>query len=288
MRARRDWWGPSLLLVALASCSHSAPARPVAPPPPPARGCEAPGTRCWDFEEGRIPDGWTPYRDELSGELRVDDSRARSGRYALHASKLVGGTEGSQGGPKKTLRFDLPAGFGPVLWGRVYVYTTPARPLSHAGLFNARYPRPGQSGGAVETLDWYELATYRQRYMAIWHPPEPPGFPEWVQLSDTPLVLDAWACLEWLFDGANGTHPEAAEPRVWLNGTELRWPETFVFADPPTTERPVREKATRFTMLEAGVFLYQGLSVPTDWWLDDLAVGPQRIGCEPPAAEAAR
>ncbi|AEI66624.1 hypothetical protein LILAB_23645 [Corallococcus macrosporus] len=267
-----------LVLLGL-SCAHPRPATQAGERPAP--GCEPPGTLCWDFEEGHIPAGWTPYRDEFSGTLRVDDTRAYRGRYALHARALAGGTEGSQGGPKKTLRFELPAGFGPVLWGRVYVYTSPARPMSHAGLFNARYPRPGRTGGAMDTLDWYEVATYRQRYMAIWHPPEPPGFPEWVRLSDTPLVLDAWACLEWLFDGANGTQPEAAEPRVWLDGTELQWPETFVFSEPPTQERPVREKVTDFTVLEAGVFLYQGLPVPTDWWLDDLAVGPRRIGCEP-------
>ncbi|WP_123784130.1 hypothetical protein [Corallococcus macrosporus] len=280
MRARRWSWVPPLMLVLLGlSCAHPRPATQAGERPAP--GCEPPGTLCWDFEEGHIPAGWTPYRDEFSGTLRVDDTRAYRGRYALHARALAGGTEGSQGGPKKTLRFELPAGFGPVLWGRVYVYTSPARPMSHAGLFNARYPRPGRTGGAMDTLDWYEVATYRQRYMAIWHPPEPPGFPEWVRLSDTPLVLDAWACLEWLFDGANGTQPEAAEPRVWLDGTELQWPETFVFSEPPTQERPVREKVTDFTVLEAGVFLYQGLPVPTDWWLDDLAVGPRRIGCEP-------
>ncbi len=244
-----------------------------------ATGCAAPGTLCWDFEEGTLPDGWTPHRDEFSGQLLVDSTRARSGKYALHARQLSGGREGAQGGPKKTVRFELPADFGPVLWGRAYVYTTPARPMSHAGLFNARYPRPGSSSGAFDTLDWYEVATYQQKYMAIWHPPEPPGFPEWVLLSDTPLVLDGWACLEWLFDGANGTQPEAADPRVWLDGVELAWPEKFVFSDPPTSTRPVQEKASRFTVIETGVFLYQGLPVPTDWWIDDLAVGRQRIGC---------
>ncbi len=243
--------------------------------------CAAPGALCWDFEEGSLPAGWTPYRDEFSGQLLVDDSRARRGRYALHAKQLVGGKEGSQGGPKKTARFNLPADFGPVLWGRVWVYATPERPVSHAGLFNARYPRPGSSERAFDTLDWYEVATYQQKYMAIWHPPEPPGFPEWVQVSGTPLVLDAWACLEWQFDGANGDHPEAAEPRVWLDGVELEWPERFVFSDPPATAPLVREKASDFTVVETGVFLYQGLSVPTDWWLDDLAIGRQRIGCEP-------
>lgn len=261
-------------LALLGACSHE-------PDKPPATGCAVPGALCWDFEEGTVPSGWTPFRDEFNGQLLVDDSRARSGRYALHARQLSGGREGSQGGPKKTLRYTLPERFGPVLWGRAYVYTTPARPDSHAGLFNARYPRPGQGADAAfDKLDWYEVATYQQKYMSIWHPPEPPGFPEWVQVSDTPIVLDSWVCLEWLFDGANGDAPEAAEPRVWLDGTELAWPERFVFSDPPITTPLVREKATHFTVLEAGVFLYQGLTVPTDWWIDDLAVSPQRLGCD--------
>ncbi|MCP3143221.1 hypothetical protein [Pyxidicoccus xibeiensis] len=264
------------VLAWLTACAHGPRGSPPATP-----ACAPPQTLCWDFEEGTLPAGWTPHRDEFSGQLLVDDTRAHGGRYALHARELVGGKEGTQGGPKKTIRFELPEDFGPVLWGRVYVYTTPARPMSHAGLFNARYPRPGSQERAFDTLDWYEVATWQQHYMAIWHPPEPPGFPEWVQVSDTPLVLEDWACLEWLFDGANGDAPEAAEPRVWLDGVELAWPRKFVFSDPPTEVPPVREKATGFTVLETGVFLYQGLSVPTSWWLDDLAVGRQRLGCEP-------
>ncbi|MCP3166719.1 hypothetical protein [Myxococcus qinghaiensis] len=266
MRARISAWSAVLSLAVLSSaCGHRPPA-----------------SLRWDFEEGRLPSGWTPHRDEFEGQLVVDDTRAHGGRYALHARQLVGGREGGQGGPKKTVRYSLPADFGPVLWGRVFVYTTPVRPASHAGLFNARYPRPGSEDGAFESLDWYEVATYQEKYMAIWHPPEPPGFPEWVQVSDTPLVLDKWVCLEWLFDAANGEAPEAAEPRVWLDGVELAWPRKFVFSDPPTDTPPKREKARHFTVVEAGVFLYQGLSVPTDWWLDDLAVGGQRVGCSSP------
>ncbi|KFA94684.1 hypothetical protein [Archangium violaceum] len=277
MRARIATWSSMCFLALVTACARGQ-LKPEANTPA-TTGCAGPESLCWDFEDGTVPAGWTPHRDEFNGQLLVDDTRAHSGRYALHARQLSGGKEGTQGGPKKTLRFDLPAHFGPVLWGRAYVYTTPERPASHAGLFSARYPRPGSADRAFDTLDWYEVATYQQKYMAIWHPPEPPGFPEWVLVSGTPLVLDGWACLEWLFDGANGSHPEAAEPRMWLDGVELEWPERFVFSDPPTTVPPVREKATDFTVLETGVVLYQGLSVPTDWWIDDLAVGPRRIGC---------
>jgi hypothetical protein len=243
-------------------------------------GCAVPGAICWDFETGTLPSGWVPYRNEYSGQLVVDATRPHRGRYALHAKDLIGGTEGAQGGPKKTIRFDLPAQFGPTLWGRAYVFTTPSRPASHAGLFNARYPRPDSTATAIDKLDWYEVATYTQNYMTVWHPPEPPGYPEWVQVSDVPLVLDDWACLEWLFDGRNREEPQAANPRMWVDGVELTWPTSFVFSDPATTTRPVQEKATNFTVLEVGAYLYQGLPIATNWWLDDLAVSPVRVGCD--------
>jgi hypothetical protein len=245
---------------------------------PAGAGCTAPGTLCWDFEEGVLPAGWTPYRSEFTGTLLVDATRPHRGTYSLHAKDFKGGTEGNQGGPKKTMRFDLPADFGPVLWGRAFIYTTPARAASHAGFFNARYPRPMSTATAIDTLDWYEAATYMGTYMSIWHPPEPPGYPEAVQVTDTPIVLDSWACLEWLFDGQNGDAAEAAEPRMWLDGVELAWPNTFVYPD--GAKRPFHEKATNFTTLEAGIYLYQGLTTVTNWWIDDLAVGKQRIGCE--------
>ncbi|HEY2899127.1 MAG TPA: hypothetical protein VGL59_01030 [Polyangia bacterium] len=243
-------------------------------------GCTAAGAICWDFEDGTLPAGWTAYRNEFAGTLLVDATRAHGGTHALHASNLVGGVEGQQGGPKKTMRFSLPDNFGPTLWGRAFVYTTPARPNSHAGIFNARYPPPGMTATAtIDKLDWYEVATYTQKYMTVWHPPEPPGYPEWVQVSDTPLVLDNWACLEWLFDGANGANPQAADPRLWVNGAEQTWPAPFVFSDPATTVRPTQEKAQTFTVLEVGAYLYQGLPTATNWWIDDLAVARERIGC---------
>jgi hypothetical protein len=238
--------------------------------------CARPGTLCWDFEGGDL-DGWTPYRNELNGELLVDRTRPHRGLFSLHARDLSGGVEGQQGGPKHTLRHDLPPNFGPVLWGRAFVYTTPARPVSHAGLFNARYPRPNATSTAIDALDWYEVATYQEKYMVIWHPPEPPGYPEWVKVADTKLVLDDWACLEWLFDGANAGSDQAADPRLWLDGEELSWPEQFVY--PESEPRPFQEKAESFTVLEVGAYLYQGLTTPTSFWIDDLAVGTERIGC---------
>jgi hypothetical protein len=244
-------------------------------------GCTAPGTICWDFEEGKLPPGWTPYRNEYpTGSLLVDSTRAHHGTYALHAKDFTGGKEGADGGPKHTIRYALPAGFGPVLWGRAFIYMSPATPMSHAGFFNARYPRPNDpvaTNTDVSKLDWYEVATSGGNYVSIWHPPEPPGTPEAVQISATPGATGRWACVEWLFDAEDGDAAEAADPRVWLDGVEIAWPMSIVV---PTGPRPVHEKAKSFTVLEAGVYLYQGLTTATNWWIDDLGVGKQRIGCD--------
>lgn len=240
-------------------------------------GCTA-QTLCWDFEGGQLPTGWTKRFDEGGqGELLVDDTKAFGGsKYALHAKALQGSS------PRKTIVFDLPANFGPVLWGRARVYTSPTRPDAHAGLFAAYYPPVGSTSTDMKTLDWYEVASYTQSYMSIWHPPWPPGFPESVQVSDTKLVLDAWTCLEWQFDGQNGAEAEAARPRMWLNGAELAWPTKFAFSEEKQRNEtePVRRKATNFTIIETGVTMWQSMPTPNDWWIDDLGVGRQRLGCD--------
>ncbi len=246
---------------------------------PTGTGCTGTGTLCWDFEEGKLPTGWTPYRNEYpTGSLLVDNTRPRHGTYSLHAKDFSGGTETAQGGPKHTMQFSLPTGFGPTLWGRAYVYMTPATPMSHAGFFNARYQPVGSTQTPIDTLDWYEVATSGGKYVSIWHPPEPPGTPEAVQISDTAGVVDDWVCVEWLFDAQNGTAAQAASPRVWLNGVELAWPTKEI--SPSGVAAPAQDKAKSFTVLESGVYMYQGLTTVTNWWIDDLAVGPQRIGCD--------
>lgn len=233
-------------------------------------------TLCWDFEEGTTPAGFTPWRTNGSGQLLVDGTRPYgNSAYSLHAKDL-------QGGPQHTWKYVLPENFGPVMWGRMRLYTSPTRPEAHAGFFNARYPKPGQPDSAPENqLNWYEIASYQQKYMSIWHPPWPPGFPEDVQVSDTQLVLDEWTCVEWLFDGKNDADPmEAAYPRMWLDGTELAWPEHFTYSEPAGAPAPFRDKAGNFTVIELGIVTWQNVPTPTSWWIDDVGVGTERIGCD--------
>jgi hypothetical protein len=230
---------------------------------------------CWDFDDGTIPAGFSKWRDTppSTGTLLVDDTRPFGGHgFSLHAKDLVGG-------PQHTLKYVLPANFGPVMWGRLRLYTTPTAPDAHAGFFDARFPKPGQPDTAPENqLDWYEVASYTQAYMSIFHPPWPPGYPEDVQVSDTKLVLDRWTCVEWLFDGKNDADPkQAALPRMWLDGTELAWPQHFTY--PSGAQAPFRDKVGNFTVIELGIVTWQAVPTPTSWWIDDVAIGTERIGC---------
>jgi hypothetical protein len=233
---------------------------------------------CWDFDDGKVPQGFTKWRDTpaSTGVLLVDDTRPFGGHgYSLHAKDL-------QGGPQHTLKYVLPPSFGPVMWGRLRMYTTPTRPDAHAGFFNARYPKPGQPDTAPENqLNWYEVASYTQAYMSIFHPPWPPGFPEDVQVSDTQLVLDRWTCVEWFFDGKNDADPtQAALPRMWLDGQDLAWPMHFTYSEPAGAKPPFRDKVRNFTVIELGIVTWQAVPTPTSWWIDDVAIGTQRIGCD--------
>jgi hypothetical protein len=232
-------------------------------------------TLCWDFEEGAIPQGFTPWRTAGTGQLLVDTTKPfGASKFSLHAKDL-------QGGPQHTLKYVLPASFGPVMWGRLRLFTTPTRPEAHAGFFNARYPKPGQPDSAPENqLNWYEVASYQQAYMSIFHPPWPPGFPEDVQVSDTKLVLDQWTCVEWLFDGKNDADAtQAALPKMWLDGTELGWPQHFTYSEPAGAAAPFRDKVGNFTVVELGIVTWQEVPTPTSWWIDDVAIGTERIGC---------
>jgi len=232
-------------------------------------------TLCWSFDDGKTPAGFTPWRTNGTGQLLVDNTKPYGGAgYSLHAKDL-------QGGPQHTWRYDLPANWGPVMWGRLRLFTTPTRPEAHAGFFNARYPKPGQPDNAPENqLDWYEVASYQQKYMTIWHPPWPPGFPEDVQVSDTMLVLDNWTCIEWFFDGENASDAlQAALPKAWLDGTELAWPEHFTYSEPAGAPAPLRDKAGNFTVIELGIVTWQAVPTPVSWWIDDVALGTERIGC---------
>jgi hypothetical protein len=241
-------------------------------------GCKG-ATVCYDFEECKTPAGWTVpvyptdpgEGNQGAGSILVDNEKAHGGMCSLHMKDFSGDQ------PQHALLADLPANFGPVLWGRAWVFNT-ATPTNHGALIKLRYAIPNSSD-----VDWYEVGYEKQNYDGIWHSPLPPsGLPEWVLQSNTTIVVNAWTCVEWLFDTQNGTQPQAADPRIWQDGTEVTFKPGFEYDlnnPPPNTPRPTTPKGSNFIGMEVGLTMYHTIDEKTNIYLDDLALGAQRIGC---------
>jgi excinuclease ABC subunit B len=118
------------------------------------------------------------------------------------------------------------------------------------------------------------------RYLSGRGPGEPPPCLFDYLPGNAMLVIDEWTCVEWLFDGKNDADPEeAALPKAWLNGTELAWPEHFTYSEPAGAPAPFREKATNFTVIELGIVTWQNVPTPVSYWIDDVVLGTERVGC---------
>jgi hypothetical protein len=212
-------------------------------------GCKG-ATVCYDFEECATPKGWTVPNyptdpgegNQGAGSLLVDNVMPHAGKCSLHMKDFSGNQ------PQHAFIADLPAKFGPVLWGRAWVFNT-ATPTAHGALIKTRYAIPNSTD-----VDWYEVGYELHNYDGIWHSPLPPsGLPEWVMQSNTTIVVNKWTCVEWLFDAQNGTAPQAADPRIWQDGVEVTFKPGFEY-DLTNTKglpRPVTPKASDFVGIES-------------------------------------
>jgi hypothetical protein len=231
-------------------------------------GC--PGTFCDDFERFdagaplRAP--WTT--STQGGSVLVDRQRAHSGRNAVRVT-----TDGQAA--YRRAYFGLGAPTFPVqgnaFYGRMWVYLVAAPPMtthwtniSGEGMatrnnqsFNAfvRY------GGQVmkRLMANYDSSTFSSD---CW------------QHSQTAFPEGRWACMEWHFEGPT------SRMEFWLDGAGI-------------SALTVNQRGQgcianglngdwvmpQFSSLRLGWEHYQ-TSIPIELWVDDVAVGPQRLGCQ--------
>jgi hypothetical protein len=257
-----------------ASDADAPTASPGDAPPSVGTGCKG-AVVCYDFEDCALPKGWTvPTFGEGSqggGSTLVDDVRPHSGKCALHMKDFSGGS------PQHAYLADLPAGFGPVMWGRAWIYTTSA-PSMHGALIKARYSLPGSNA-----LDWYEVGYEYKNYNGHWHNPLPPsGLPEWILRSTTSIAVNQWQCVEWLWDTDNGGMAQAADPRMWVDGAELVFGPGIQYDGTNTKpQRPTTPRGTSFVSLEVGLTMYHPVDETMNVFFDELAFGKERVGCNP-------
>lgn len=199
---------------------------------------------CLDFESGALPAGWT---SSNASNPKVDPGRAARGTHSLHFARL------NTGSRFRITTTQLP-GITNVMWGRYFLYITPGAPNGHGALVNAY----DQSG------NFYEMGFQFGNYHGNWHVPS--GVPERWMNSTVKIPGGRWVCVEWRFDGAT---PDVA--RIYSDGQEVKYSQSAT--------RPGPLKVARFTKVEIGFIPFHG-STTTDMWLDEIALAPERIGCE--------
>jgi len=209
---------------------------------------------CLDFESGKVDAPWTA----PGANAKVEETNPAHGRYAMHLSNL-------HAKPQLFLHAAQLPGIKDVLWGRFYLYMDPGAPVGHGALVRAF---------DMQT-NWYEVGFETNSYLGNWHV-LPGGVPEKYMRSKFVIPKKAWACVEFVFDGAT---PDMA--KVWSDGTPV------MFDDIAKT--PTIMKANQFTTFDIGIVFYHGGSLTsydgdtapyiTDLWLDDIALDIKRVGC---------
>jgi hypothetical protein len=107
-----------------------------------------------------------------------------------------------------------------------------------------------------------------------------PGTDCWRQGVGETVPIKRWTCLEWLFDG---TAPAAVGMRFWLDGralgsltVESGRAEECVHQDAASYVLPSPDFAAR---LDLGWESYSADAAPRTLWIDDVALGTERVGC---------
>ena len=225
-----------------------------------------------DFEStavGAIPAGFTK-----TGELGVEEGVAHSGKHALMIQP------GVRGGRSIDLAPDKVAALGGEHWGRLYYKIKMPAPMPTGNLIHATIVHGRAVSPSAKDVVDTRLATFLYyptglfKYMYNVQPPN--GRREFGPQSATQQKLDDnWNLLEWHVDYATQTY------QFFVNGKEV----TDIGQHKGAGNYEGIEIPAAFQTLSIGFTNYQaatgeGFTV----YIDDIAVGKQRLGPVPGAA----
>jgi hypothetical protein len=237
-----------------------------------------PGFFCDDFEghpAGAAPGA--PWQADIgAASLAVEAGMAVSGSRAVHLQT------GDAYGGRALLRLAVPEVFPTThLFGRMRMRVTQASPDGvHWTMIEASGPTqaPGIWNDQPFAASLRYGGQHQQRLMANYDTPgfysdQGPGSDCWNH-SETKIPEGAWACMEWEFDS------DAGQMRFWLDGAAI---------DDLTVGGEGQGCVHHDTMDQ---WFYPTMeSVVVGWvdyqsgggrelWIDDVAVGPARVGCD--------
>ncbi|MCY1033794.1 hypothetical protein OV207_20245 [Corallococcus sp. BB11-1] len=224
--------------------------------------CPASAYICENFDNGL--NGWKYPDDEHNATITIDATRTRSGSGALHVVTEAGHDErtGTEADPQAIahLRKDIPT-FGTKLFARAYVYLNRASPKDVMGTYFILFSPSEKAFGGIELQQMNSGGFALDDWSGIlgtgWN------LQEDLTVTMTP---NRWACIEWAVQRANATDT-TGRAQVYVDGA-------LAYDFPNVGMRP-------FTNFAVGYgFVHPHGDSASETWIDDVAVAPERIGCE--------
>jgi hypothetical protein len=238
-----------------------------------AQGCARPGLLlCDDFESGALDaHRWTVKRSHA--RLEVDTTRAAHGGHALHAR--VDDVAAPYGSRATVTSREAIAIAGSRVFVRIWVYVTEPRamPERHYTVMSAsgtdKLPDGGALGYTVNVVPDRFTDARPQMFRFLWsRGPGEPGGEKYAAKTEL-APAGRWACWEWEMRGASN------EQAFSVDGARLA---SFAVTPEMGWTAPGRAQL---------VFGFQTFHPEPahpagfDFWIDDIAVANQPIGCAP-------
>lgn len=235
---------------------------------------------CDDFEAydaGLAPPLPRWKTSENAGTVRVDRTRAFSGQQSVHLTITQPGTYhrayfSNEGSPV----FPLP---GNVMWGRMMMYATSVpSPSVHWTNIQGEGLAVDAGIGDGGTATFRALTRYggqqMKKIMTNYETTNTPVQSDCYQHSTQVFPEGRWACFEWELNGPANTM------NLFLDGVAV--PNMLVHGAGQGCVHPqLGNKWTipTYDAIRLGWEHYQQSSTAHEFWIDDVAIDTQRIGC---------
>jgi hypothetical protein len=205
--------------------------------------------------------------------LVVDDSKPHAGMRGVHISsngQTPVGTIIKENAPMFPIA-------GNVFYGRMMIWLTDAptggvhwNNVQSAGFMpnSTQWSKYGWGGMFGTILAGYTIRDNPTDMQAVIDCSKP---------SQMGLPEGTWSCFEWQFDGVGN------EMHLWLDGTLVADADIITTGTQCVTPEPPNNtwQAPEFSNLTLGWAQYQQSDTAIEFWMDDLVVATERVGCPP-------
>jgi hypothetical protein len=225
--------------------------------------CPAGAFLCEGFESyatGVAPGGIWSKTERGSGKTQVDATRAASGTKALHVTGTLNGDVANIVAPLTIQANNVFVRF------MMYTVSYP----SSAGI-HSRLARIGTTADTGNADSAYSLSSYNGTAIEKINS---------IYMRDTTVKLNddaqknRWLCLEYEIDETGGVGKVA--PHIWIDGKALSLAVAGSSTHGQTSNSWDPIPFQKFTL---GLEGFQADTVKADFWVDDVLIAPQRIGC---------